>query len=71
MPSRVERYLAHLDQVSGSVEPTFTPFASTHPGLAQVTVMTYPDHPGPGANPGRPHLRSVAGQPSHLAHRQP
>ncbi|ACU70054.1 hypothetical protein Caci_1128 [Catenulispora acidiphila DSM 44928] len=48
MTSRVERYLAHLDRLSGYVEPTFQPFPSTSPGLDQVTVMTYLDHPASG-----------------------
>ncbi len=46
--TRVERYLAHLDRVSDGVEPRFTRVASTHPGLAGVTVMSYEGVPEPG-----------------------
>jgi hypothetical protein len=46
--SRAERYLAHLDRVSGRVEPRFTRVASTQPGLHGVTVMSYDGVPEPG-----------------------
>lgn len=46
--SRVERYLAHLDRVSGGLEPRFTPVASTRPGLRGVTVIAYEGVPEPG-----------------------
>lgn len=45
MASRVEKYLAHLDDLTGGVEPTFTPVESTHDGLKGVTVCTYRDLP--------------------------
>jgi hypothetical protein len=64
MPSRAERYLAHLDRVSGGIEPTFTPFASTHPDLAQDTVMTYADHPEPGYLVGQTYGLSLADHPA-------
>jgi hypothetical protein len=46
--SRAERYLAHLDRVSGGLEPRFTRVASTRPGLHGVTVMSYEGVPQPG-----------------------
>ncbi|HEY9470007.1 MAG TPA: suppressor of fused domain protein [Propionibacteriaceae bacterium] len=46
--SRVERFLAHLDDLSGGVEPAFLPVPSTHRGLRQLTVMSYTDLPEPG-----------------------
>jgi hypothetical protein len=48
MPSRAERYLAHLDRLSDDIEPTFTRVESTKPELKSVTVMIYKDHPEPG-----------------------
>ncbi|MEY9932448.1 hypothetical protein ABH926_007099 [Catenulispora sp. GP43] len=64
MISRVERYLAHLDRLSGEVEPAFTPFPSTSPGLGQVTVMTYLDHPSPGYLVGHTYGLSLADHPA-------
>ena len=46
--TRVERYLTHLDRVSGGLEPRFTRVASTRPGLHGVTVMSYEGVPQPG-----------------------
>ena len=46
--SRAERYLAHLDRVSGGLEPRFTRVASTRPGLHGVTVISYEGVPEPG-----------------------
>ena len=46
--SRVERYLAHLDRVSGGIEPHLTRVASTRPGLRGVTVFSYEGVPEPG-----------------------
>lgn len=46
-PTRVERFLAHLDAVSGGVEPTFTPVESTTPGQPRVTAITYRGLPEP------------------------
>jgi hypothetical protein len=43
--SRVEKYLAHLDRLSGGVEPRFLPVASTHEGLKGVTVLAYRNLP--------------------------
>ena len=42
--SRVERYLAHLDDLSGGAEPKFSPVASTtRPGRKNVTAIGYSD----------------------------
>ncbi|MFC4150100.1 suppressor of fused domain protein [Micromonospora mangrovi] len=41
MASRVENYLAHLDRLSGGVEPRFLPVASTREGMKGVTVIAY------------------------------
>ena len=46
--SRAERYLAHLDRVSGGIEPRFTRVASTKPGLHGVTVLSYEGVPEAG-----------------------
>ena len=45
MASRVEKYLRHLDRISGGVEPLFFPVASTKPGLRGVTEIVYRDLP--------------------------
>jgi hypothetical protein len=41
----VEQYLAHLDRLSGGVEPRFMPVTSTHPDMKGVTVVAYRDLP--------------------------
>ena len=46
--SRVERFLAHLDELSGGVEPRFLPIDSSHPGLKGVTAITYTGIPEQG-----------------------
>ena len=46
--SRAERFLAHLDRVSGGLEPRFTRVSSTKPGLHGVTVMAYEGVPESG-----------------------
>ena len=46
--TRVERYLAHLDKLTGGMEPQFLPIDSTHPGLPKVHAITYVDLPEPG-----------------------
>jgi hypothetical protein len=63
MASRVERYLAHLDQVSGGVEPIFQPITSTKPDLPQVTVMIYRELPEPGFITGLTYGLSLAHHP--------
>jgi hypothetical protein len=46
--SRFERFMAHLDEVSGGIEPEFFPIDSTHDGLGPVHVIVYRDVPEPG-----------------------
>jgi hypothetical protein len=46
--SRVELYLAHLDALSGDVEPEFWPVESTKPGSKGVTAIGYRGLPEPG-----------------------
>jgi len=47
-PTRVERFLGHLDSLSGGLEPEFFPTDSTTAGLKGVTAITYQDLPEPG-----------------------
>jgi hypothetical protein len=47
-PTRIERFLAHLDDVTGGSEPRFFPVATTHEGLSGVTAIVYPEMPEPG-----------------------
>jgi hypothetical protein len=46
--SRVERFLAHLDTLTGSIEPEFWRVSSTAPDLPSVTAIGYQDLPEPG-----------------------
>jgi hypothetical protein len=46
--TRVERFLAHLDGLTGGTEPRFLPVASTTVGLPGLTVMGYLGLPEPG-----------------------
>lgn len=43
MTTRVERFLAHLDRLSGGVEPQFWPIESTAPGHEGLTAIGYRD----------------------------
>lgn len=45
MTSRVEKYLARLDRLSGGREPRFFPVESTRQGLRGVTAIVYDDLP--------------------------
>lgn len=47
-PSRVERYLDRLDDLTGGVEAHYQPITSTHEGLAPVIEIAYRDLPDPG-----------------------
>jgi hypothetical protein len=47
--SRVERFLAHLDGLSGGVEPQFWRVESTKPGLKGLTAIRYRDLPEAGS----------------------
>jgi len=48
LPTRIERFLAHLDDVTGGAEPRFFPVGTTHEGLNGVTAIVYPEMPEPG-----------------------
>lgn len=48
MPNNAELYLAHLDEITGGIEPTIRKFESTHIGLRPVYVFTYLNWPQPG-----------------------
>jgi hypothetical protein len=63
VPTRIERFLAHLDRLSGGVEPRFIPVESTHPGLPGVTVIVYDDLPEPGMITGITYGLSLASHP--------
>ena len=47
MPSRAERYVAHLDGLTGSTEPRLQPISSTHAELDDVIAFVYTDEPEP------------------------
>jgi hypothetical protein len=47
MPTRVERYLEHLDRLSGGVEPKFFPIGSHDSGPSVMSIV-YNDLPEPG-----------------------
>jgi hypothetical protein len=61
--SRVERFLAHLDQISGGIEPLFYPVDSTHQGLKGITEILYKDLPEPGFLTGVTYGLSLAEHP--------
>lgn len=44
----MERYLAHLDSLSGGIEPEFHPIETTKPPLKGVVAITYRSLPEPG-----------------------
>ncbi|HQZ35451.1 MAG TPA: suppressor of fused domain protein [Ilumatobacteraceae bacterium] len=46
--TRIEMFLAHLDDVTGGIEPRFFPVATTHEGLNGVTAVVYSEVPEPG-----------------------
>lgn len=51
-PTRIERFLAHLDDVTGGTEPRFFPIPNTREGTAGdvggMTAIIYLDMPQPG-----------------------
>lgn len=59
-PSRVERYLAHLDALTGGVEPQFWPVESRHSDLPSVTAIGYRDLPEEGLFTGLTYGLSLA-----------
>src|SRR6266508_5401819 len=46
--THIERFLAHLDALTGNREPEFWPIESTKPPMKGLTAVTYPDLPEPG-----------------------
>ncbi|MEV0797837.1 suppressor of fused domain protein [Kribbella sp. NPDC050281] len=62
MTTRVERFLAHLDGLSGGVEPQFWPVESTWPGHHGLTAIGYRDMPDPGLLLGFTYGLSLARQ---------
>ena len=60
MSSPVEMYLAHLDAVSGGIEPRFVPVESTKPGMKSVTAIIYSDVPEVGYITGLTYGLSLA-----------
>lgn len=58
--SRVERYLAHLDALSGGVEPQFWPVGSDDPALARVVAISYRNLPDAGLLTGLTYGLSLA-----------
>lgn len=58
----VERFLAHLDGLSGGVEPKFWPVESSHPGHHRLTAIGYQDLPEPGLLTGVTYGLSLARQ---------
>jgi hypothetical protein len=61
-PTRVESYLAHLDLLSGGIEPEFWPVESTFPGHKGVTAIGYRDQPEQGLLLGLTYGLSLAHQ---------
>ena len=62
--SRVERYLARLDELFGGVEPTFHEWPSTHAGQKGITAIVYRDLPEPGFITGLTYGLSLAEHPA-------
>lgn len=63
MSSPAQRYLDHLDRLSGGIEPQFQPIESTTPGLPRVTTISYDDVPEPGHVTGFTYGLSLADHP--------
>jgi len=60
--TRVERFLAHLDGLSGGREPQFWPVESNHPGHHRLTAIGYHDLPEQGLLTGITYGLSLARQ---------
>ncbi|MDF2092227.1 suppressor of fused domain protein [Knoellia sp. 3-2P3] len=60
MGTRVEQYLAHLDRLSGGVEPRFYPLDRQAGGPHKVTNIIYRDVPEPGMLTGLTYGLSTA-----------
>ena len=63
MPSRAERYLAHLDGLADDREPDFYQLESSKEGLKGVTAIVYHDLPEPGHLIGITYGLSLAEHP--------
>ena len=63
MTTRVDQFLAHLDRLSGGIEPRFFPVETTPPGLPGVTVIVYDDIPEAGFLTGISYGVSLADHP--------
>jgi suppressor of fused protein SUFU len=59
MTTPAERYLAHLDEISGGLEPEFQPIETTS-DLPRVTTIIYRDVPEPGHITGMTYGLSLA-----------
>jgi len=68
MTTPVDRYLAHLDEISGGLEPEFQPIESTTE-LPRVTTVIYRDVPEQGHITGMTYGLSLAEHPDWRAHR--
>lgn len=61
-PTRVEKYLLHLDALGGGIEPEFRQVESTWPGHAGITAISYRDTPESGLFLGLTYGLSLAHQ---------
>ena len=64
-----ERFLAHLDGLSGGAESRFLPVTSTKPGLPRVMVMQYQGLPESGMSTSVTYGLSLADHPEWQAGR--
>lgn len=62
MGTRIEKFLSHLDGLSGGVEPQFWPVEATSPGHHGVTAIGYHDLPDKGLLLGVTYGLSLARQ---------
>ena len=65
--TRIEMFLAHLDDVTGGIEPRFFPVATTHEGLNGVTAVVYSEVPEPGYMMAVTYGLSLASHPQWTA----
>ncbi|WP_284978679.1 suppressor of fused domain protein [Arthrobacter sp. fls2-241-R2A-200] len=63
MPTRLEQFLSHLDDLSGGIEPRFFPVEKSHPGLPGVTAIVYDNLPERGMITGFTYGISLANNP--------
>ncbi|MFJ6456202.1 hypothetical protein [Paenarthrobacter sp. NPDC091669] len=63
MPTRLEQFLSHLDDLSGGIEPRFFPIEKGHPGLPGVTAIVYDNLPECGMITGFTYGISLANHP--------